>query len=94
MRLLGLGKLHEFSAVHADCRNWIENWIIDVKGSDWNNYHDIKRKYPSASILPGNIVIFNVRGNNYRLEIQVTFGTKVVAIKWIGIHAEYSRRYR
>ena len=40
-----------------------------------------------------NIVIFNVRGNNYRLETQMTFGTQIVAVKWIGTHAEYDCRY-
>jgi mRNA interferase HigB len=94
MRLIGQSKLHEFSTSHADARNWLSNWIADVKGSRWTNFHDIRAKYPSASFLPNNVVIFNVRGNNYRMETQVTFGTQVVAVKWIGTHAEYDRRYR
>jgi mRNA interferase HigB len=43
--------------------------------------------------LANNTVIFNVKGNNYRLETQITFGTQVIAIKWIGTHAEYDRRF-
>lgn len=93
MRILGQSKLHEFATRHADSRKWLTNWIADVRGSRWTNFHDVKQKYPSASFLADNIVIFNVRGNNYRLETQMTFGTQVVAVKWIGTHAEYDRRY-
>ena len=93
MRILGQSKLHEFAAQHADSRKWLTNWISDVRGSRWTNFHDIKRKYPQASILANNVVIFNVRGNNYRLEVQVTFGTQIIAITWIGTHAEYGRRH-
>ena len=92
MRILGQSRLHEFAVTHADARTWIHNWVADVKASRWTNFHDLKAKYPSASILANNIVIFNVRGNNYRLEVQVTFGTQIIAIKWIGTHAEYDRR--
>ncbi len=94
MRILGLLKLDKFASEHADCRSWVSNWAADVKGSKWTNFHDIKSKYPSASFLTDNVVIFNVRGNNYRLETQVTYGAQVVAIRWIGTHAEYDRRNR
>ena len=94
MRIIGQMRLHEFCATHADCRNWIANWVSDIKGSHWKNFHDIKNKYPTASFLVKNIVIFNVRGNEYRLETQITFGVGVIAVLWIGTHAEYSRRYR
>lgn len=94
MRILGQSRLHEFAASHADTRKWIANWVADMRGSRWTNFHDVKAKYPSASFLDNSIVIFNVRGNNYRLETQVTFGTQVIAVKWIGTHAEYDRRER
>lgn len=94
MRIIGLSVLHDFSSKHADCRRWIENWVSDVRASQWSTTHDIKSRYASASFLANNIVIFNVRGNNYRLETQVAYRNGVVAIKWIGTHAEYSHRNR
>jgi mRNA interferase HigB len=93
MRLLGLGKLDEYSVAHTDTKNWLENWISDAKGSTWNNPQDIKQKYSTASFLANNTVIFNVRGNNHRLVVQVAYGAKTIAILWIGTHAEYTRRY-
>ncbi|KGV83020.1 addiction module toxin RelE [Burkholderia stagnalis] len=92
MRVIGLGVLSAFCDEHADCRKWVSNWIQDVKQGTWTTTHDIKLRYPSASFLAENIVIFNVRGNSYRLETQVAFGTGVVAVKWIGTHAEYDKR--
>lgn len=94
MKLIGVGMLQAFCNDHADCRKWIANWIRDARASHWKNTHDIKERYSSASFLANNIVIFNVRGNVYRLETQIAFNTAVVAVKWIGTHAEYSRRTR
>jgi mRNA interferase HigB len=47
-----------------------------------------------ASFLLGNIVVFNVRGNNYRMEVQVAYKVSVITVLWIGSHAEYDERNR
>jgi mRNA interferase HigB len=92
MRVLNLGVLELFIRTHADCRNWISNWLADVREASWLTPTDLKRRYPSASILTENYVIFNVRGNTYRLETQISYRQAVVYVKWIGTHAEYSKR--
>ena len=94
MRVVGLGVLATFCDKHADCRKWISNWIADARASRWENSHDIKNRYPSASFLAANIVIFNVRGNEYRMETQVAYNVGVVAIKWVGTHDQYMKRMR
>jgi len=93
MKIVGLGVLHNFCVKHADCRVWISNWISDVKASRWRTTRDIRQRYPSASFLQSNVVIFNVRGNDYRLETQIALAVGVVAIRWIGTHAQYDHRY-
>jgi mRNA interferase HigB len=94
MRVVGLGVLSDFCDKHSDCRKWISNWIADARDSRWETSHDIKNRYPSASFLAANIVIFNVRGNEYRMEIQVAYNAGVVSIKWIGTHDQYMKRMR
>ena len=94
MRVIGLSLLNAFCREHPDCRKWIANWISDAKRSDWATTHDIKARYASASFLPENVVIFNVRGNEYRLVTQIVFNVGVVAVKWIGTHAEYDQMLR
>ena len=93
MRLVGRDKLDQFCTEHADCRKWIAAWITDVGEARWRTPQDIKDRYASASMLERNTVIFNVRGNEYRLVTVVAYQVGVVAVEWIGTHAEYSRRH-
>ena len=92
MRLVGRETLDEFTNAHADARAWIENWIADVKAARWRTPQEIKESYASASFLASRVVIFNVKGNRYRLEVQVAYNTGVVVVKWAGTHAEYTKR--
>ena len=92
MRIVGREKLDEFSGAHAAARSWIENWIFDTEQARWRTPRDIKGCYASASFLAGNVVIFNIKGNHYRLEVGVACNTGTVAVRWVGTHAEYTKR--
>ena len=92
MLLTGREKLHGFTSAHADARAWIESWIADVEAAQWRTPQDIKNMYSSASFLADGIVIFNVNGNRYRLEVRVAFNTGIVIVRWAGTHAEYTKR--
>lgn len=94
MRIVGRGKLDAFCAKHADARRWIENWLADVEAARWAAPQEIKDRYSSVSFLADNLVIFNVKGNDYRLEVTVAYRTAVVVIQWIGTRAEYDARNR
>jgi mRNA interferase HigB len=92
MKVLDRERLQRFCRKHNDARRWIENWLADVQTAVWTTPEDIRRRYASASFLPENVVIFNVKGNTYRLEVTVAYRTGVVAIEWIGAHKEYDER--
>jgi len=92
MRLVGRNTLDEFTNAHSDARAWIENWIADTEAARWRTPQDIKNSYVSASFLPNRMVIFNVKGNRYRLKVQVAYNTGVVIVKWAGTHADYTKR--
>lgn len=94
MRVVGRSRLDAFCQRHINARGWIENWLAEVEAASWRSPHEIKRRYASVSFLAGNTVIFNVKGNDYRLEITVAYKTAVVVVNWIGTHAEYERRNR
>ena len=89
MRIIGRDRLDAFCARHADARTWIEAWLHEVETTSWAVPQDIRDRYASASFLAGNLVIFNVRGNNYRLEVHVAFRSGVVTVRWAGTHREY-----
>lgn len=92
MKLLGLLTLEEFKRNHADSRDALDAWRYEVEQSQWDGPHDIKSRYASASILPNDIVIFNIKGNKYRLVIKVKYRNGISEIRWVGTHAEYDKK--
>jgi len=94
MKVVGRSLLDAFLQRHADARQWIENWLADVELTIWSTPNDIKARYSAASFLHPNVVIFNVKGNSYRLEVTVAYRNGVVVISWIGTHAAYDQRNR
>lgn len=91
MRVLGTGKLEKFSKIHANCRSAISAWKEGVEKSEWQTSHGVKSRYPSASILSDNRVIFNLKGNKYRLVVKVRYEGSTVVVLWVGTHAEYDK---
>ena len=94
MRVVGRDLLDAFCARHADARGWIEAWLNEAEEMSWESPQDIKQRYATASFLAGNVVIFNVRGNRYRLEIQVSYQNGIAIICWAGTHRAYDERNR
>lgn len=94
MKVVGTDTLHAFTLGHPDCRTWVRNWLAETRATEWSGPQAIKSRYATASFLPDNVVIFNVRGNEYRLEVKVVYPAKFVRVIWIGTHAEYSKRRR
>ena len=89
MRLVGRSLLVDFAKRHSDIRAPLNAWACEVEDADWHGPADIKARFPSASILSENRVVFNIKGNKYRIETKVSFEIKVVLVKRIGTHSEY-----
>lgn len=91
MIILGKDKLERFAARHADSRRTLEKWVTDAERETWRTPQDIKNAYRSADFLAGNRVIFNIRGNHYRLVVKVRYSNGILLIEWVGTHAEYDK---
>jgi len=91
MNVISKKVLLEFGKRNADAKDALLTWFIESKKSNWESPQDIKDNYKSASFLKNNMVIFNIKGNRYRLVTKVAYNTKTVFIKWIGTHAEYNK---
>ena len=89
MKVVGKKGLDDFKRRHADARSHVDAWISEAEEAEWESPHDIKERYATASFLPNNGVVFNLKGNSYRLYVKVIYVSKVVRIKRIGTHAEY-----
>lgn len=80
MIVVGRGRLDALCSRHPAARPWIEAWLHEVETTTWETPQRIKARYASASFLHGNVVIFNVRGNAYRLEVHVAFRNRIVTV--------------
>ena len=88
MQLLGLIKLDDFKRRHADARGPLDAWRIDAERTKWASPQDVKSRYPSASFLADNKVIFNIKGNTYRLVIKAKYQNGLVLIEVVGAPVE------
>lgn len=92
MRVVGREKLARFCSAHPEARNWIARWLGEAEAATWENPQVIRDRFPAASFLAENQVIFNVKGNSFRLEVVVAYRTGTVQVVWAGTHAQYDRR--
>ena len=91
MEIIGKRVLDLLARRHADARNTISAWVAEVETATWKNTADIKNRYPHASFLANNNVVFNIRGNNYRIIVVVVYISGQVIVKFAGTHDEYER---
>jgi len=89
MRIISKCILREFWLKHADCEQALKSWYQEADKSNWKSPNDIKAEYPSASILMNNRVVFNIKGNSYRLIAKISYKYQMIWIRFIGTHREY-----
>jgi mRNA interferase HigB len=73
----------------AALKSALDAWFDEVKKAKWKNTADVKRLYATASVASAERIVFNIKGNDYRLVIAVDFEKGIIWIKWIGTHDEY-----
>lgn len=91
MRVIAKKVLLDFWLKHADCEHQLKSWYREAEQSRWKNTHEIKNEYPTASILGDTRVVFNIKGNSYRLVVKINFQYQMIWIRFIGTHKEYDR---
>lgn len=89
MILTGRDKLTAFQKRHAQARKPIAAWVAEVEQATWRNGHEVKQRFPSADLVGGNRVVFDLKGNSYRLVVVIQYVAGVASVRFIGTHAEY-----
>ncbi len=89
MRVIKKATLVAFYAEHKDAKTALEDWYDNVEDAQWENFAGIKRTFKTADYVGNKRVVFNIRGNKYRLVALVLFKIKKVYIRFIGTHKEY-----
>ncbi|MDO8952414.1 MAG: type II toxin-antitoxin system HigB family toxin [Draconibacterium sp.] len=93
MRIIAFRTLREFweKPEYADSEISLRAWYHDVKSSDWKNANELKQRYKNASIVGDGRVVFNIKGNTYRLVVSVDYIFQVMFIRFIGTHGQYDK---
>ncbi len=89
MRVVAVGTLRAFWLQHPDAEQPLKAWFEEASKAAWTQPSDIKVQYRSASILKNRRVVFNIKGNEYRLVVAIAYRLQIVYVKFIGTHQQY-----
>lgn len=91
MRIIAKKTLRDFWKTHADSEQQLKSWYQETSKAEWKGPAQIKSEYPSASFLANNRVVFNIKGNLYRLIVKINYDYQMIWIRFVGTHAEYDK---
>jgi mRNA interferase HigB len=89
MRIVAKRTLREFWKRFPDAEEPLLAWYREVEKEDWDGPAKLKEKYGNASIIKGSRVVFNIKGNDYRLVAKINYPYRMLYVRFIGTHAEY-----
>jgi mRNA interferase HigB len=91
MNIYNKSTIHDFVKKHSDSKKILMLWYHDVSQKKWKHPRDIKKDYIAASIIKNNRVVFNIKGNKYRLIAAINWDRGWLQIKFIGTHTQYDK---
>lgn len=91
MNVISKKTLVLFYEKHSAAKHALEAWHAEARKAEWQTPEEIKREYASASFLKDNRVVFNIKGNDYRLIVHIDYKRHIVRVKFVGTHAEYGK---
>lgn len=90
MHVISFKILRDYAKNHADCEEALSNWYKVASKAIWINLVDIQQVFPKAESV-GNLTVFNIKGNKYRLIVSIDYQGQLIYIKYILTHAEYDK---
>ncbi len=91
MRIIAKSTLRDFWERFPDAEEPLLSWYREAEKADWDTPAKIKDQYRNASFVGDNRVVFNIKGNDYRLVVKINYGYRVVYVRFVGTHAEYDK---
>lgn len=91
MRVIKRSTLRPFWGKHTDAKAAVETWYRTAVRADWHSFQEIKQTFGSADVIPGNRVVFNIKGNKYRLIVKLHYNRGIIYIRFVGTHAAYDK---
>jgi len=91
MDVVGREVLEDFRRRHPDVQSRVDAWLLEAEEATWRTPHAVTRRYATASVLSDKRVVFNLKGNSYRLLVRIAYRLGKVIVLKAGTHAEYDR---
>ena len=89
MRVIAVSTLRAFWERHHDAEQPLKAWYEEAKSATWTQPADIKAQYRNASVMKNRRVVFNIKGNDYRLVVAIAYKLQIVYVKFVGTNKEY-----
>lgn len=91
MRVIAKKTLKEFWFKYSDCEQQLKAWHQEAERESWKNPNIIKLKFPTSSIISDDRVVFNIKGNKYRIVVKINYDFQIIWIRFIGTHEQYDK---
>lgn len=88
-QIVAKSTLREFWGKHADSEQYLKTWYDTAKSANWFSPTDVKQTYVRASILKNGRIVFNIKGNSYRLVVKFNYEKQWAFIRFVGTHKDY-----
>ena len=89
MRIIARKTLIDFWKIKPDSEEPLKSWYSIAKEAVWKSSNALKAQITDASIITGKRVVFNIKGNDYRLVVDIEYRIGLIFIVWLGTHTEY-----
>lgn len=89
MRIFTKRTLRKYWNNHPETEQHLRTWYQTAVHADWNNPNELKATYGNASVIGEGLVVFNIKGNHYRLIVKIDYERKFIFVRFLGTHAEY-----
>jgi len=90
-RIFAKSTLKNYWEKHPDSEQYLKTWYDTAMNTEWRTPSDVKQTFANASILKNSRIVFNIKGNSYRLVSKFNFEKQWIFIRFIGTHAEYNK---
>lgn len=91
MRIIALSTLRDFWRKHPSAEVSLRSWYAEASRATWKSPADVKEAHRNASFVAGQRVVFNIKGNDYRLIVAMRYRSQIIYVRFIGTHSEYDQ---
>ena len=91
MRIIALSTLRDFWREHPSAEVPLRNWYAEASRATWKSPADVKEAHRNASFVAGERVVFNIKGNDYRLIVAMRYRSRIIYVRFVGTHSEYDQ---